>query len=258
MTKIPKHGFLVFCNDDREVINVAESARCEKISYGFSEDSTYKIKICEPRIIDRGAEHKSQVFGIYREGESLGKFEIKLPGKHNILNATAVIATACKLGTSLEKIRESLKDFQGTARRFEYIGKKGKTILIDDYAHHPEEIKATLKATKELYSYKNIITVFQPHSYSRTEALLSEFSQSFNASNEVIILDIYGSARESSGHTHSKNLVDLINKHDSGKAEYITSIEEAVKFLKGKINNNDIVISMGAGDVWRVTKEMAD
>jgi len=257
IAKIPKHGFLVFCNDERSVIETAACAKCEKISYGFSENSVYRIKICEPRIVDRDAEHKSQVFGISRAGKSLGKFEIRLSGKHNILNATAVVATACKLGASLEKIKTALKSFQGTARRFEYVGKRGGAILVDDYAHHPEEIKATLKAAKELYPYKNIITVFQPHSYSRTEALFSEFAQSFSASGEVIILDIYGSARESSGQAHSKKLADLINKYDPGKAEYIADIKEAVKFLKDKINNSDVIISMGAGDVWRVTRELA-
>ena len=107
-----------------------------------------------------------------------------------------------------------------------------------------------------MYPYKNIITVFQPHSYSRTEALFSEFAQSFSDSDRVIILDIYGSVRENSGNAHSKESVDLVNKDNSGKAEYVATIKEAVKFLKNKISNNDVVISMGAGDVWRVTKEL--
>lgn len=258
VAKIPKHGFLVFCNDERDVTETANCARCEKISYGFSEGSVYRIKTYEPRIVDHDVEHKSQVFEISRAGKSLGKFEIGLPGKHNILNAAAVIAAARKLGADLEKIKTALKNFKGTARRFEYIGKRDKAILIDDYAHHPEEIKATLKAAKELYPYKNVITVFQPHSYSRTEALFSEFAQSFSASHKVIILDIYGSARESSGKVHSKKLADLVNKYDSDKATYIATIKETVEFLKDKINNNNVVISMGAGDVWKVTKELAE
>jgi len=254
--KIPRHGFLVFCGDERNVIEAASGAKCEKISYGFSENSVYKIKICEPRIVNRSAKRKLQAFEIYRGNKSLGKFEIGLFGKHNILNAVAAVAAACKLGANLEKIKAAIKNFQGTARRFEYIGKRGGAILIDDYAHHPNEIKATLKAVKELYPRKNIITVFQPHSYSRTEALFSEFAQSFSGSSETIILDIYGSVRENSGIAHSKKLADLANRYDPGRVKYISSIGEAVKFLESKINNNDVVISMGAGDVWRVAKEL--
>ncbi len=256
VAKIPKHGFLIFCNDDRNALEISKFAKCDTISYGFSENSDYKIKIYEPRIIGREGEKKSQIFKIFHNKESLGEFEIMLPGKHNILNTTAAVAVSLKLGAYPDKIKKAVSNFKGTARRFEFIGKKGRSILIDDYAHHPEEIKATLKAARDFYPRNNIITVFQPHSYSRTRALLSEFAQSFNDSNEVIILDIYGSARENSGDIHSEELVKLADKYQPGRVKYIATIEEAIKFLKDKLNGSNIIISMGAGDVWKVTKRL--
>lgn len=243
VTKIPKHGFLIYCGDDADTDEIAKSAGCEILSYGFGEENDYKV---------------ADEFEIMHRNKLLGIFEIQLPGKHNILNATAAIAVCHKLGLDLEKVGEALKDFQGTSRRFEYIGKKNGAILIDDYAHHPEEIKATLKAARKVYARKNIWTIFHPHTFTRTKALLQEFSQSFDNANNVIVIDIYGSAREEQGGVSSKDLVDLINKYNPGRAEYIPTINETIEFLKDKIGNNDVVISMGAGDVWKVVDKLKE
>ena len=151
-----------------------------------------------------------------------------------------------------------MKNFRGTSRRFEYIGERNGAILIDDYGHHPEEIKATLKAAREVYPEKNIWAVFHPHTFTRTKALLSEFSQSFGDADKVIVLDIYGSAREVQGGVHSQELVDLINKFDFNKAQYIPTIKEAVKFLKSEIDDNDVVLAIGAGNVWEVVDKLKE
>ncbi|MBU2028642.1 UDP-N-acetylmuramate--L-alanine ligase, partial [Patescibacteria group bacterium] len=177
-------------------------------------------------------------------------------GKHNILNVAGVVAFCSKFNISLEKIREAIRSFQGTSRRFEYSGIRNGAILIDDYGHHPEEVKATLGAAREIYPDKNILAVFHPHSYSRTEALLSEFAQSFDAVDKVIVLDIYGSARETAGKISSKNLVDLINKYCSGKAEYIPTIDEAVDYLQNRIGAKDVIIAIGAGNVFEVVEKL--
>jgi UDP-N-acetylmuramate--alanine ligase len=190
--------------------------------------------------------------------KSLGKFEVQLVGKHNILNAAAVVAVCHKLKMNLDKVREVLKNFQGTERRFEYVGKRNGAILIDDYAHHPEEIKATLLAAKERYAEKNIWAIFHPHTFTRTRALLSEFSQSFTHADHVIVLDIYGSAREVQGGVHSSELVSLINKFDRDKAQYLATIPEAVEYLKDKINESDVVITLGAGNVWEVGRKLVE
>lgn len=252
--RIPKHGFLVYCNDDSDVIAVAQNAHCQKISYGFSEGSMFKIDNFDFQINNFQINNSvGQSFEVFYKDESLGKFKIALPGKHNVLNATAVIAMCHKFNLNNLRLADALKTFRGTVRRFEYIGEEKGAILIDDYAHHPEEIKTTLKTARNIFPQKNIITIFHPHSFSRTEALLSEFSQSFDNTNEVIVLDIYGSARETSGNVSSQDLVNLINRYNPKKAQYIATIPEVINFLKDKIGPNEIVISMGAGDVWQVT-----
>lgn len=262
--KIPMTGFLVVWGGSADTLEVAKSAKCEVIKYGFSEDSDLKISNFSGSTTPRESEEipdleekaKTQVFNISYKDKVWNNFETKLVGKHNVLNAGAVIAVCAKLNLDMEKVREAIENFQGTARRFEYIGERNGAILIDDYGHHPEEIKATLKGARENYPGKNIIAVFHPHSYSRTEALLQEFSQSFDDTDKVLVLDIYGSAREEAGKVSSQDLVNLINKYNFDKAEYIPTIEKAVEFLKDKIGENDLVLTIGAGNVWEVAEKL--
>ncbi|HRZ95226.1 MAG TPA: UDP-N-acetylmuramate--L-alanine ligase [Candidatus Moranbacteria bacterium] len=263
MDKIPKGGFLTVWGDSVDTLEVAQSAGCEVIKYGFGEENDLKIEIVGTKIQEEIAEkldivkNKTQAFkAIYKE-ENLGKFEINLFGRHNALNAAAVIAACKRLNLDMEKVREGLAEFQGTSRRFEYIGERNGAILIDDYGHHPEEIRATLGAAREIYPEKNILVVFHPHTYTRTKTLLSEFSQSFADANKVIILDIYGSAREVQGGVHSQELVDLINRYERGKADYIPTIEKVVEHLKSRIGPTDVVITMGAGNGWEVVEKLS-
>lgn len=247
VTKIPETGFLVSCGDDKNVLEISKKVKCPVLTYGFSKNCDYFI-----------SKAKGKNFSVELKGEKLGNFEIQLIGKHNILNAASVIAVCHKLNFDVENIRGALKNFKGTKRRFEYIGQKNGAILIDDYGHHPEEIKATLKGAKEIYPKKNITAVFHPHSYSRTEALLEEFSRSFSDADKVIVLDIYGSVREGSGQVNSRNLVDLINKENSGKAQYLPTISETVDFLKNKVSEKDVILCIGAGNVFEVAENLKE
>ncbi|MFA5962162.1 MAG: UDP-N-acetylmuramate--L-alanine ligase [Parcubacteria group bacterium] len=256
VARIPKTGFLVVCGDATSTLEVAKEATCAVLTYGFSADCDYQIINLELK--REVSMLPSQIFEVLRGEENLGKFEIQLFGKHNVLNALAVIAVCHKLNFSAEKIQEALKTFRGTARRFEFIGERNGATLIDDYGHHPDEIRATLQAARELYPEKNIWAIFHPHTFTRTKALLSEFSQSFSDADHVIILDIYGSAREAQGGVHSKDLVDLVNKYDRGKAEHIATIDEVVEFLKDKIGTDDVVIAIGAGNGWEVVSKLSE
>jgi len=266
VAKILKTGFLVVWGDSIDTNEIAKYCTAKVIKYGFGEDNDVVIsnfKFHPPRRTnqnqmsnDQNDELKYQSFDVMYKKENLGSFQIKLIGKHNVLNAGAVIAVCHKLNLDMEKVREALKDFSGTSRRFEMIGQRNGAILIDDYGHHPEEIKATLKATREIYPDKNIIAVFHPHSYSRTEALLQDFAQSFDDADRVIVLDIYGSARENTGNVSSEDLVKLINKYNRGKAEYIATIDGAVESLQDKISDTDIVLAIGAGNVFEVVKKL--
>lgn len=258
--KIPKTGFLVVWGGSADTLEVAKNAKCEVIKYGFSEDDDVKISNLNQMDVsdNAGAINREQNFLVFYKDKGLGMFRTHLVGKHNVLNAAAVIAVCAKLNLDMEKAREAIANFQGTARRFEYIGERNGAILVDDYGHHPEEIKATLKGARENYPGKNIIAVFHPHSYSRTEALLQEFAQSFDDADKVLVLDIYGSARENKGKVSSEDLVNLINKYNFGKAEYVPTIEKTVEYLKDEIGENDLVLTIGAGNVWEVAEKLRE
>jgi UDP-N-acetylmuramate--alanine ligase len=248
--KIPRHGFLVVCGDRSDTLEIARSAKCNVLKYGFGKENDFKIKNHELK-------DGKQIFEVWNGEKKLGEFELELPGKHNVLNAAAAVAMSHKFNAKIEKIQEALRNFEGTSRRFEYIGKRNGAILIDDYGHHPEELKATLKAAREFFPKKRIWCVFHPHTYTRTKALLSEFAQSFEDADRVVVLDIYGSARETQGGVHSQDLVELAKKYHRN-VEYIPTIPEAIEFLQDQIGREDLVITMGAGDVWKVAEGLKE
>lgn len=246
VAKIPRHGFLVVCGDRTETLKIAKAAKCKVVSYGFANGADMKI-------VNHELREGKQFFALVFRGKRLGDFEIMLPGKHNVLNAAAAVAMAHQFNARIEKVQEALANFEGTSRRFEYIGERNGAILIDDYAHHPEEIRVTLRAAREFFPKRRIWCVFHPHTFTRTKALLSDFAQSFEDADKVIILDIYGSAREEQGGVHSRDLVELAQKYHRN-VEYISTIGEAIEHLKDKISREDLVIAMGAGNVWEVAE----
>lgn len=250
VVKIPKTGNLVVWGDSSDTLEVAKNTSGKILTYGFGSDNKYRVRIIESE------KTEIQEFEVFFKDESLGIFQTSLSGKHNILNATAVVALSHASGLDLEKVKKSLAEFMGTSRRFEMVGKFQDAILIDDYAHHPDEIKPTLNGAKKRFEGKRIWTVFHPHTFSRTQALLEDFAQSFDDTDKVIVIGTYGSARETSGGATSEDLVRLINKYNHDKAEYIENIDGAVEFLKEKEGEYDVLITMGAGDVWRVAEKL--
>ncbi len=262
--KIPPKGFLVANFDDKTIRRTAYvNSHCKVISYGINDSADYLA-------YDIREEDGRQFFKVKMgldfsdedddmSDNSLGEFVIKLIGKHNVYNALAVIATSIELGLDLFTIRKYLGEFEGTSRRMEILGKYRGATIIDDYAHHPTEIKTTLEAVKKNYKNKNIITVFHPHTFTRTKGFFGEFAESFSDTDELIILDIYGSAREEHGGVHSRDLVKAIKElTPDKKVEYISSMDKSVEYLKDKIGTNDIVLLMGAGDVFRIGEALVD
>ena len=217
--KIPASGFIVANGQDNHVKEVIKKAKCRVVEY-FPD----RLKI-----------------------------KLKVPGQHNLWNASAVMTTALELGVKPKTIKKALADFQGTSRRFEIKGQSKGILLIDDYAHHPTEIQVTLKAAKEFYPQKKIWAVFQPHTFSRTEALLKDFGSAFKQADQVIILDICGSAREKSGQVHAQDLVREIRKYKKGKVKYISTIKETAEYLRKQAKAGQVVLTMGAGDVWKLS-----
>lgn len=241
---IPKKGYLILNNDDYNVRKLIPHAHCNIITCGINIDSDFQAT----NITFSEAGYPS--FDVIHNGKSLERFTLNIPGKHNIYNALASIVTAYTLEVPLVKIKEKLSEFKGTHRRFDILGKCNGVKVIDDYAHHPTEIKATLDATKK-FPHNKIWCVFQPHTYSRTKALLLDFAKSFNDADKIVITDIYAAREEDNGQIHSKTLVDLI-KQEGLDVTYISSFNEIVQYLKENTASDDIVLTMGAGNVYEV------
>ena len=246
--RVPKSGFVIANFDDEKVVEVVNNCKCKVIKYGKIQKGTiFNIKYSILNI-----KNGQQNFEIWNNKKSLGKFKTNLIGEHNVQNATAVIATCLELKVPIAKIKKALAKFKGTARRMEILGKYNGAIFIDDYGHHPVEIKATLKAVRQKYTNKRVICAFMPHMFSRTKTLLNDFSKIFSDADEVLILPTYSSARENKTYEISKDLVKKIGKN----AKYISSIKNCADFLKKSVKKDDAVILMGAGDTFRVWDEL--
>ena len=255
--RIARQGMLVACGDSASVDRVSREAICRTVSYGFLKSNTFCITKWRAEVPGESPVIR-QSFEIIHEGESLGIFRLQLAGRHNALNATAVVAMCTLLEIDLERVRQGLLDFQGTERRFERIGEVSGVTVYDDYAHHPEEIKVTLRAFRELFPDRRIVAVFHPHTFTRTKALLQDFAQSFDDAARVLILDIYGSAREERGGVSSRDLSDAINRYFYGRAEHVPGMDEALVLLRKETEPGDILVTLGAGNVWELGRRFLE
>lgn len=243
--RVPRTGLIIGCIDSDRVKKLAGSLADRRFeTYGFSLGADW-------RIIDYQVEPGRQVFSVKRDKRIYGPFQIMLPGKHNVLNATAALVVALTVGVKPATIQKYLPEFMGVERRFQLAGERDGITIIDDYAHHPTAIATTLEGAKEFYPGRKIWCVFQPHTYSRTKELLEEFAKSFGAADSVLITDIYASAREKSGRIHAKHLVVETKKYHEN-VYYAGPLDEAVAFLAENVEKGDVVILMGAGDIYKV------
>lgn len=247
--KISAKGFLVAGIDNKNIREILPQIKIPKLTFGFSPLADYQINQ-----IAYGLERTW--FHLKYKDMDLGQFTLKVPGKLNAFNAAGAAIVANCLGISWETIRGNLLTFQGTKRRFEKIGERGNVKFFDDYAHHPTQIRSTLKAAKSWFPQSKIIVVFQPHTFSRTKALFFDFGKCFAQADEVIITDIYPSAREEFDPTiNSQILVHEIQKINKN-ATYIGKIEEVVNYLKKHSAAGDIVLTMGAGDIYKIYERL--
>ncbi len=259
VARIPVHGILVYCADSASVARIASHAHCRKVSYGTLEGADFQVVEYVPEKMGFVGEKEvfRQSFSVLHEGERQGPFHLKLAGLHNALNATAVLGLLSVFGEKTERIKDAFEKFSGTERRFEYIGERYGALVYDDYAHHPEEIRATLQAFRDLYPEKKLSVVFHPHTFTRTKAFLTDFAQSFDAADRVVVLDIYGSAREVQGGVSSRDLVDLINRFFPGKAEHASDTIILISDLEKTMGRQDVIITLGAGNVWEISHALA-
>ena len=250
--KVPDNGRVILCKDCDNVKGLAKQYRRSHISYGIFTEADLMAKDIE---LDK-LNSKSK---IYWQGVKIGELYLKVAGYHNILNALAAIVVAQELGISFIEIAKILETFQGVHRRMEIVANlDDKILILDDYAHHPTEIKATLSALRSSWQDRRIIAVFQPHRYSRTKLLAEKFGKAFFDADCVIINDIY-SANESpifgiSGETIFKE----VKKSNHRKVKYLPYKEDILSYLSEIVRPGDIIITMGAGDIWTVGQELAE
>lgn len=248
VTKVDKEGFVVGFGDDPKVAAILRHARAKGIrtaSYGFLKNNIL--------ILSKGKFAGFQKFTATFHGKRL-KGKIAFPGKHYVENAGAVLACSRFLDIDTGDLLEGISSFKGTARRFDILQKR-PAIVIDDYAHHPSEIKATLMGVKDFYPKKNIVVIFQPHMFSRTESFMDKFARSFELADEVGIMEIYSSAREARGSVSSKDLVRALNEHHN-RVRHLKDHKAAGQFLNFmKKRSNNVVLLMGAGNVNNIYRK---
>ncbi|MBI3737765.1 MAG: UDP-N-acetylmuramate--L-alanine ligase [Chloroflexi bacterium] len=254
---LPNDGTLIACIEDAGAAALMNNARkigCHVIAYSLQSEMT----INAPAWVQARAVKPNGRGGFdFDAASNVGEFEtvhvsLQVPGEHNVRNALAVLAVIATLGLSLKEAAAALGKFTGTGRRFEVKGEKRGVIVIDDYAHHPTEIKATLSAARARYPGKRIWTVWQPHTYSRTQALFHEFSRAFKDADEVIVTEVYPS-REPKQDFSSAEVVSAM-PHSS--ARFIASLEETTDYLLKNLRQNDVLIVLSAGDADQVSAKV--
>ncbi|MGO1042391.1 UDP-N-acetylmuramate--L-alanine ligase [Clostridioides difficile] len=241
---LPPDGYFIINGDDENVNDILYDVKATIIKYGRDSDNDAVIKDIHFDNSGHG------IFKIEYQGKDLGEFELSVYGLHNIYNASSAIMAALVSGIDLETIRKNVKIYKGVGRRFEAKGYYKNALVIDDYAHHPTELKATLAAAKKLKK-STLWCIFQPHTYTRTKSLLGEFSEAFYAADKVIITDIYAAREDDPGDIHSKDLVEKLYQNNVD-AIYIKEFEDIVKYLRENVNDNDLVITAGAGPIYKV------
>ena len=246
--KLPQDGLLVINSDIENLQQITDGLKCRIVTFGSSPDSHYTAQNITYDEFARPS------YDLIVQGELVNRFSLGVTGEHNVYNSLAAIAVVMELGVGFEAIMAGLKNFSGTDRRFEKKGEIGGVTIIDDYAHHPQEIKATLAAAKN-YPHRKLWCVFQPHTYTRTKAFLDQFAETLAAADEVILADIYA-ARETD--TLGVSSADIARKiQELGTpVHFIPSFDEIETFILENCMNGDLLITMGAGDIVKVGEKL--
>ena len=246
--KVPERGFVVYNADDPNCAEVVKDLKCNKISYSIKNpDADW---IATNIVLNDSGFYSFTATNGY---ESID-INLNVVGYHNISNSLATIAVSKAHNIDNAIIKSSLEEFTGASRRFEYRGLLNGARVFDDYAHHPTEIKATINSAKEI-PHERIWVVFQPHTYSRTKALWNEFASTFVDADTTLLLDIYAAREKDDGETTSQNLADAINEV-SNNCLYMSSFESCIDYLKENVKPGDVVLTIGAGSVTKISHEI--
>ncbi|TVM00322.1 MAG: UDP-N-acetylmuramate--L-alanine ligase [Candidatus Brocadia sp. WS118] len=249
-SSISKDGLLVVNDNDNNIAVAMQKANCKVETYSLDNSSDWYGEV-----LSGGSGLKR--FRVFNKDKFFDEISLQIPGSHNVLNALAATAVCTFIGVDKDSIKTALSSFHGANRRFQIIGTRDGITVIDDYAHHPTEIRVTLRAARELYPEKKIWCIFQPHQYSRTRHLLKEFARSFQNANRVILADIYATR----DNDYEKTVMNAMKLYEETRnagmdIQYIPQLGDIVNVLYSRVRPGDIVMTMGAGDVWKVAYDL--
>lgn len=248
VNKIPFFGLAVLCLDHPNIQSLIPRLKKRFTTYGLTTQADFQAK-------EVAFDGLSTSFDVLHRRKELGRLKIQMPGLHNVYNSLATLATAFELDIPFGTVKEALRDFSGIQRRFQVKGERQGVLVIDDYGHHPVEIMATLRAARTGWE-KRIVVVFQPHRYTRTQALFHEFLTAFNDADVLILTDIYPAGEDRIEGVDAKRLFEGIRDYGHKDVTYIPEKNEIVDHLLRTVKPGDLVVTLGAGDIWQVADEL--
>jgi UDP-N-acetylmuramate--alanine ligase len=251
MDRVPFYGAVVVCNDDPQLRRLFPQIRRRTVSYGTRRGSDFHIKLGKAGFKSAVASEERQPtshFHVTFGERDLGEFRLHVPGVHNVMNATAAIAVGVGLDIEVDDIRAALENFRGVDRRFQLRGQAAGVSVIDDYGHHPTEIRATLAAAREC-GFRKIHVIFQPHRYTRTRDLTDEFATSFENADSLVVLDIYAASETPIEGVTGESLARLIGETGKSAASYAGSFADGVASVVAAAQPGDMILTLGAGSV---------
>ncbi len=248
INKVPFYGVTVLCLDDENIQACMPQVKKRVVTYGMTSQADFMAA----DIVHDG---EMTSFNVHYSGENLGQIKLHMPGRHNVLNALAAVAVGMELELPFSVIAEGLNGFSGVQRRFQVKFNRNDVMVVDDYGHHPVEIKATLSAARSGWD-KRVIAVFQPHRYSRTQALFEDFLTAFYQADKLVVMDVYAASEEPIPGVEAKDLSAGITEHGHKDVSYIADKNAVVQHLLETVQPGDMVITLGAGNVWQVGEEL--
>ncbi|MFC1490989.1 UDP-N-acetylmuramate--L-alanine ligase [Nitrospinota bacterium] len=249
MNKVPFYGFSVLCLDHPTIQEMIPQVGKRFYTYGFGSQADYVGENYRYR-------EGEAVFTVRHRGEDLGEIHLDIPGRHNADNALAAVAVASELDVSFEAVQEGLRNFAGISRRMELVGEEAGIVVMDDYGHHPEEIRVTLRALREAWPDRRLVVLFQPHRYSRTVHLGESFHTAFYDSDVLFLAPIYAAGEEPIEEVDSRGIVEGVRAHGHKSCEEVANLNEGVRRLRERVRQGDLVLTLGAGDVWKVGRNL--
>ena len=248
---VPFYGAAILCGDDQDLMECSASVRRRTITYGISEDN-------DIRAVGISFEGYTSSFEVWNGANCLGDLSLKVPGLHHVRNSLAAIAVGIELELPFEVIKEGLESYRGVGRRFEVLLDREDLTIVDDYAHHPTEIQATLKAARACFPKRRLVVVFEPHRYSRTLALMDDFALAFDEADRLYVTEIYPASEEPIVGISGERLANKIKEQWPGDVTFIGAPENLPDVLIDKLSYGDVLVTLGAGKIGRIVREMLE